>query len=1477
MYVMNARITSLCLSILFFAQGVSLSVPLSNCGAGAITWSNATPPTCSPTFSGGNNSITIDGSGGPINLPAGGVKILADTGNITVTIQNDPILVGDNAGSQLYFLATNGKTITVNATAGSLTFNESANNTPLLVLFGGDGTIQFNINGGNTVAFNSAGGIGGTQAYVYMQTPVSGRVPTLAFNYTGNGTGNAIVQVGKQSVLSYIAFAQLDAEGIITFDPKIAASNRLVLAIANTGLVSIQGSYVNTGTVENVTLANIMRNNPSGKNSTFKITNALGASDASGLLIENNNNTLSNLQINPCCLTPNPFNGVLYGFILGANGVLDIGDNSYVDYVGLTNNQCPPCGQTTNPCNFGNEKLVKKRNASAFIVDGSTNANAVPAQINLGNCSALFFRSGVNKDGVVNSDFIVDPTLRTAGEGETVLAVEGPLNIIGQSKTTSKIEILSLQVDPTGCPLFPCDTSCTSIFPCRTFAKDQTGCFYLQYNAANFLVNNDLDLVHTSLNHTDTIHEVFQKNDVKSEPTYIGGDTFLCNNTCRPRIIFCDSRLLVQENIAFTGLDLLVPNCIENQTICCTCPTPTVSGLQCIDNTSNFIFYSNGRCCDAGTGRTMILGTQIGSMGCAGCSIISRDAHLDVMQTQNCPDSLCTSTCTSPLHQLLLQTAYNDEQFNPCMHVNNQSCADILGQNSIHTIFLGNASNITVGGKPACCPSVQLPGCCTVVDLPCVGSVCQPAPFICITHPQLIIDGNFFAFETRGGLKGLPAMSNVTGEGGIFIDQNGTISINPNVRASIATMITKSGNGIINLPKLQVLFADQVGIADWNLDLSTCQNLVILDCGACLSDYTLNWLTIKKGCPPIYCPYNPDSVTTCTCPTVLPCNVNCIPVIKGEVDQLQIQGSRLGDQAQFVIDGGFVREILFQKQGNYSGEAPIALVVLQGNGRLGLNSAHRNIDSTQAETVLGVNGITIVANGDSELVLNGDVIINNVCALLKGPNFNTGQVVRFTSPVEREFRIKSGAILDLSTFSEGDIVEFGDNVKVVVEPGAIIRGKILVTQDVNVVGPTLRLAGSVSWIHEPVLNPTTCNPLFTLADKSASVQFTPIADAALPHNPLSLLTNIGQGLSNTDGYRVKYQGYLNVVIKDTAGMFTPYGSYVGVETSPSTPSSSCGVNNTCCAPHTCLTINVDDSGQFLIGSPSVNGGSFQIGDVTPNVCNSIPNTVCFSLNIVGENATARIKSQGFLGLGIGIVDRRSSIPGNWLVYNLFNVTDVVINVVDGGFIHDRIFDSNDNRASLLAISSDSNIKYRLFIEDIDTEAQDRTNNSSILGGGNVALIDRDGSSPSALRVAVYPLVELNDNQVILPNGSIFSVHPAILASRLQMANGNGVANVTGATLFQFMKVQDFRTPGNQNSRGTAADKGQEFRDAAEPIRIGYVDSGAIGRTDVWDINDADGGTQQSRRKEAIELGAVGINVDNNGLPGTILSTNQLSS
>ena len=123
---------------------------------------------------------------------------------------------------------------------------------------------------------------------------------------------------------------------------------------------------------------------------------------SSRLLILNSNNTLWQFQN----WNPTSYAGNAYGFVLSVNGQLSIGSNSYLDYVGLSLDQCftgsynAPCsleylvnpsmcqqcvGPIPGTCSFPAENIFKKRNPSALIVDGYDNQ-----MINIG-CSCVYY------------------------------------------------------------------------------------------------------------------------------------------------------------------------------------------------------------------------------------------------------------------------------------------------------------------------------------------------------------------------------------------------------------------------------------------------------------------------------------------------------------------------------------------------------------------------------------------------------------------------------------------------------------------------------------------------------------------------------------------------------------------------------------------------------------------------------------------------------------------------------------------------------------------------------------------------------------------------------------------------------------------------------------------------------------------------------------------------------------------------------
>jgi hypothetical protein len=1406
------------LSVLF-KRTIFLLIAISSFSLHAAVWIGAS------TSDVIDQDLFIDGSGGDILLPPGPRLIQALTTNVTVTLAADPVIVGSDLvpGSQLLICAQNGNTVTVilgDAADQDLVFHGGATRR-LVVTIDTDSSagseVIFRIAGDRILEFTSSGAGAGTDVYVLMNGPAGG-IPTLTFERASTtDTRNVEIVVGNRSRLAGLNLTATTLpgangaaalagtrEGIVLFEPGNTSTGRMVLRVQNGGAYVIEGTdlpgVITKNNVNDLTLLTLATGQPAGHLMTTRVINNVGPAANASLLVLSENSVLGAIQADPFCQSNfNFFNR--RGVVLGGLGLLDITNNTFFDYVGLALNACPTV--TTLPCLPGIDPttVVKARNGSAFLIDGDTTSTGQHAQVNLAAPAAWFFRSGVANDGTITSTgsfpFTIDPASETPGAGNYVLDVEAPVQVTGSSQNT-KIEILSLFVEPTGGPVFPGGAETT--FPIRTFATDANGDLR-QYNAAAFFINSDLTLFNTVLEHTDENHEIFQKNDVLSEPSYVGGEAFVLNGGDRSCINFVNSVFQIRTSVAVTGVDLCVPTFFN--------------GTVCINNTSHFVFYTNGKRVDNGTGRSLILGTLIGSKACDGCTIISGDAHLDVLQTTS-----CDTNAANELQVLEFDTALNSPQ------VNNNITTDITGQTSIQTVYLGNASNISVGA--------------------------QSNPFANQTNPTICINGNYFSFETRGGLTDTPEASNVTGQGGIFVDRNGLFKINPDFLASVATMVTKSLNGIIDLPKEQVLFRYAIGVADWQPNFSVTTTLIAA--GECISDYTLNWIDSTKDYN-VFCPYEVGNVNMCGCPVVTTSNVSGIPIIAGEVNQLQVQGSRIGDPVHLKVNGGWIRELVFIYEG-YSAEAPTGVLVLENNGRVGLNTAHRNVDSTLAQVVLGTNGINVIANGEGQIDLNEDILVNNVCAFLRGPNFDNN-VLRINADVEREFRVKPTGVLDFRSFEAGDVVEFGGQVKVILEAGAtILMGDATVrfTDDAQLyVEPYFKSQNIFNAIVEGPIN-NTLDPIAT------------VTNPALPHNQFAPLANFGAGLQNTDSFRVRLIGSAGNLEFDGDSRFViPEFAYVGVETLLEVQGTT-----TCVIATTDLSILLRGASQFIVGGLNeLPGGSFQVG----NTVNRPGHTVEFQLSHLNRDIQARVNAQGFLGLGVGIVDKRSPIPNDWLVDTLFNVTGIILRVDDGLFIHDRTFTGSVANASLLAIAEYDTLNpgYTLIIESDQTVEQDRANTAGIHGGGNMVLIQQSGN-PGAL----HPVVLNSDGNVPTPPAGVISprLQTALFSSRPLMEDGP-VVGVGAPTFFAFVKVKDHLIDVGRNAgRGTAAlfeDNSVLFQN---PLRVGWVDTLTLGRQDVFDVADALGGSQKDRRIQAADRGAVSIQV-NGSAPGQVTFTQQL--
>ena len=126
----------------------------------------------------------------------------------------------------------------------------------------------------------------------------------------------------------------------------------------------------------------------------------------------------------------------------------------------------------------------------------------------------------------------------------------------------------------------------------------------------------------------------------------------------RPGISFFNSRFNIHTDVALTGLDLKVPNLVDESD-------------KSQDNRTRFVFYQNGKRLDCGFGRHMVLGTHIGSTASDRCSVVNRDAHLDIIQRSE--GEYCSHD-----HILYLETECNSDTIIECAK-KRHTCRDNRG------------------------------------------------------------------------------------------------------------------------------------------------------------------------------------------------------------------------------------------------------------------------------------------------------------------------------------------------------------------------------------------------------------------------------------------------------------------------------------------------------------------------------------------------------------------------------------------------------------------------------------------------------------------------------------------------------------------------------------------------------------------------------------------------------------------------------
>ena len=1356
------------------------------------------------------------------------VRITATSQSIDVYLTtSEPTIVAGTDGVPTLFLEPIGGDITFHVThdlkfLGAEYYDSEAAKQPLLIAVRGGRKVIFELNG-KSVSFepnlSSVEGVphgGSVKFYVIMDGSI------VEFKRTTSAPGNdCFVTLGNHAAFGYASDKVLSTSGVgtILFDPTNSGSGRTILSIRDRASVLVSGRYADLAMSYSLTLDDIDKSVPAGCQAIFDIENS-NTNAASRLLVLNCNRTLYQYQM----WHPSTFTGKTYGFILGCNGLLNIGALSYLDYVGLSLDKCftgdhaVPCSldylidsclcnyncagfRPDECCTIPAEKVFKKRNPSALVVDGCCDAvEALPACINLENQSAIVFRSGINCEGQLENGlasaypFTISPIKRSTGPGNMVLDVEGCLTIAGTGTdrffNQTKLEILSLNVTPTGATVLINGSGSTN-FPARDFATDSQD-LLRAYNTAYFFINNNVILCKTFLVHTDQNHKVYDCDDVRSEPAYVGGEIFKIRGTSRPKLLFSNSTFMIHTSAASTGVDFVVPNALE---CCLSCshnnmsnrslrnsrnfaqlqrsidcyPTTTCS-LDCsltptclfnaspCDNVSRFLFFYNGYAKDKGTGRDLILGTVPGSMTCDCLSVVSQDSHVDVMQLA---DQSCT--CSNE-HELIFAVAPNNSTIIEGVPDN------IQGQYTINTIYLGHGSNISIGSP--------------------TGAV--PENYSC---PIFTIDGSYFSFQSRGGALNKPQISNISGQGGIFVDNNGTIQAINTCGLTMGAMVTKSGNGVIDLPESTVKFGCGLGEADWRLDLLNTPTIIAS--GTVISDYVLNWNTCCIGSQ--FVPYTCDC-TACPGIAATESNINGAPVVLGEVDQLIVRGSRIGDPATVLVGkGGYVRELVFPDSCR-KGESATGVVILEDDGYVGIGSAHTNVDSLYGSVVLGNNGITIIANGDGRVHLNEDVVINNVCHIVQGPDFASEHRLLIESDCCRTILVKSNGVLDLSTFTTGtqvSAIQLGGEVQLVLEPGATV------------------VMGS-------------CTLQFV---DHAGIVCKPVSPDAMP-------TDEPDTLRALDDFRVKFIGGTDsvgagqgkILFDDCSYCIINENAFAGVET-------GCGL----CNGYTDLIFELRKKAKFTVGDCLHVGGAFQVGDTC---CTDTLHSINFELLINGREAEFAVGQGAFVGLGSVIAQKlQGSVPNYWSVGQAGNVDTIKIIVNNGIFTHNIIEDGSSSYrwiGSLLAIGQEGT--YTLdFTTQSANQLQANVSQSTIRGGGNMMLV-------SNCPAPITPDITCkNTSSVgILASSPIFK--PAY-----QSYTG------IGSGLFAFWRYVDFA--GNALKYANYVDVGPSV--LRNQIIAAYVQNGSIMRLSRNKVTGGAGVT--NNQQHSLDIGAAIATLDPNGL------------
>jgi len=531
---------------------------------------------------------------------------------------------------------------------------------------------------------------------------------------------------------------------------------------------------------------------------------------------------------------------------------------------------------------------------------------------------------------------------------------------------------------------------------------------------------------------------------------------------------------------------------------------------------------------------------------------------------------------------------------------------------------------------------------------------------------------------------------------------------------------------------------------------------------------------------------------------------------------------------------------------HFIGEGAHAVLFGEFDGRIGLGSRSWNARSLYAWNLLGKDYVSICPLGNMTVDVNSDLIVTDRGAFIACENFgrefsptntnapfspaNPGfygedQQLTFISTEEHTITVPAHGELNFAAFGRtlpkrNKNNQPGENAKQIVS----FAGSTAVVLEE---GTTLRLPDNPSKLADG-------SPAFILYFNDQSQL---ICQAAKDATPFLEYKDTYYGPYATQLARIKIVGQGQIWFNKDAKFIVNGNTMVAVQSDAINPTTN-------------VTVSLQRQGSWYIGTQTVSGGSFEVGNPLDfNVIN--PHTrahvsqiqdIQFNLLVNGANALVHLDREAFLGFGAGVVNKHGNPNGSanvsnnpevdaagnavidnngfpkfhpddhynaakghfnsaWQIRPLFNVSAVNVQITQGTFEHSNIGDGSSSNGSLMALGP---------IQPIDvyapangfTFAVNSRESALVHGGGNLMLV------PAVGNISPDFFANIWDYAGLLPNGEMYSVLASapLLLDRTALlgggtinpfGNGGKVFNGTSANMFNFLAQVPFSQQGRK--------------------------------------------------------------------------------